>query len=112
MDFPAGVMLTVKSTTTDIDDDGDSTTESDDVTWGPCALAPRSSEERENSRQPAVLTGLTIYGPDVTLDADDLVVIPSGAYAGTWQVEGVPGVWQSPFTGWAPGIEVAVKRAS
>lgn len=112
MDFPAGLMLTVKSTTTTTDANGDATTNSADVAWGPCALAPRSSEERTNSRQPAVITALTIYGPQTALDSADLVVIPSGAYAGTWQVEGIPGVWESPFTGWAPGIEVAVKRAS
>ena len=25
--------------------------------------------------------------------------------------DGLPGEWVNPFTGWAPGIEVAVKRA-
>jgi hypothetical protein len=112
MDFPHGLVLTIRSGGESVDKYGDATGSSSDASWGPCGIAPRTSAERSDSRSPAVVTGLTIYGPAATIAADAQVVIPSGPYSGTWDVEGIPGVWQSPFTGWAPGIEVAVKRAS
>jgi hypothetical protein len=49
-----------------------------------------------------------VYGPAIELDGDDELVIDGDVYV----VEGRPGDWRSPFTGWHPGIEVAVKRAS
>lgn len=114
MDFPYGTTLTLRNGATSAEDPyGDSTdTTPTDVTWGPCAIAPRTSTERADSRAPAVVTGLTIYGPEASFTSKSQVVIPSGPYSGTWDVDGIPGVWRSPFTGWAPGVEVAVKRAS
>lgn len=106
MDFPHGVMVTVRSTTTTTNSHGDSTTVVVESQWGPCAVAPRSSEERTDSRAPAVITGLTVYGPQIDLDADDTLLIDGETY----QVEGNPGEWRSPFTDWAPGLEVAVKK--
>ena len=91
------------------DTDPDAPTDSD---WGPCAIAPRTSDERADSRSPGVITGLTIYGPPRTIAPNSQIVIASGTYAGTWEVEGIPGDWQSPFTGWHPGLEVPVTRAS
>ena len=114
MDFPNGVRVTLRNGVLgDEDNYGDAPAGTPtNVSWGPCAIAPRSSTEREDSRTPAVVTGLTIYGPAASFTANSQVVIPSGPYAGTWDVEGIPGVWSSPFTGWAPGVEVAVTRAS
>jgi hypothetical protein len=108
MDFPHGVMVTLRSVTTTPDDLGNTTEETVETQWGPCAVAPRASAESTDPRSPAVIVGLTVYGPPVDIDADDLLVIDGEAY----QVDGLPGVWRSPFTGWEPGIEVAVKRAS
>ena len=112
MDFLYGETLTVRSIVTTADQYGDSTTAVTTASWGPCAVAPRSSSEQADPQAPAVVTGLSIYGPPRTLDADDEIVIGSGTYAGTWKVEGLPGDWKSPFTGWHPGMAVAVKRAS
>ncbi len=114
MSFAYGLTLTIRTGSTSAEDIyGDSTTTSPtDTSWGPCALAPRASTERVDNRTPAVVTALTIYGPQPGPGSGALLVIPSGPYAGTWEVEGIPGVWSSPFTGWAPGVEVAVKRAS
>lgn len=112
MDFLYGETLTVRSITTTGDEYGDTSGTPSESEWGPCALAPRSSVERPDSQAPAVVTGLTIYGPVRPLDSDDEIVIPTGQYAGTWMIDGIPGEWKSPFTGWLPGIEVAVKRAS
>ncbi len=114
MHFPYGLILTIRTGSTSAEDIyGDSTAATpDDTDWGPCALAPRASTERVDNRTPAVVTALTIYGPQPGPGSGALLVIPSGPYAGTWEIDGIPGVWSSPFTGWAPGVEVAVKRAS
>ena len=71
-----------------------------------CAVAPRySSEPSERGRQ-GVIVGLTVYGPDVFLSTDQVEV--RGVL---YDVEGEPGFWENPFTGWAPGVEVALRRA-
>lgn len=75
-------------------------------------VAPRSSSERQDPRSPAVVTAASVYGPFGTdLDSDDLIVIAdhSPTFDGVWQVDGLPGQWS--LGGWAPGFEVAVKRA-
>jgi hypothetical protein len=112
MDFPNGVTVKLRNPSEVEDKYGDVTSTPTERRWGPCAIAPRTASESTDARSPAVVTGLTIYGPTVTIAADAQVVIPSGPYAGTWDVEGIPGVWKSPFNSWAPGVEVAVKRAS
>lgn len=109
--FPHGVTLTVRDPNVTPDKYGDGTGSPTTESWGPCAIAPRTSIERADSRTPAVVVGLTVYGPPREFAATDQVVIPSGPYAGTWEVDGVPGDWSSPFTGWHPGVEVALKRA-
>lgn len=106
--FPHGEHIIVRSTITERNDYGDTVTDVVEEDWGPCAIAPRTSTERADSRSPAVIEGLTVYGPNRDLDADDELII----YGEVYQIEGRPGVWRNPFTGWAPGIEVAVTRAS
>ena len=59
--------------------------------------------------------GKSVYGPatwangtlPAEIDSDDKILIDGVLY----DVEGHAGDWQSPFTGWHPGLEVAVKRA-
>jgi hypothetical protein len=109
VDFPYGVMVTVLSSTETVDKYGDTdAAAATSSLWGPCAVAPRTTAERVDSRSPAVITGLTVYGPRVTLKASDRLVINGDTY----EIDGIPGDWSSPFTGWQPGIEVAVVRAS
>lgn len=107
MDFPHGETVTIRSTVTTTDAYGDTTTVVTDVAWGPCAIAPRTSEASVESDRPAVIVGITVYGPTVALDSDDQLIIDGATY----NVEGHPGAWRSPFTGWAPGMEVAAVRA-
>jgi hypothetical protein len=76
--------------------------------WGPCAVAPRFATESADSRVAPVVVGLVVYGPAVELDSDDLLVINGLEYA----VDGLPAEWTSPFTGWAPGVEVPVRRVA
>lgn len=105
--------VTVRSTVTTTDDLGNSTTETSETTLDWALIAPRSSTERVDSRSPAVITAATIYGPFGTaLDSDDVLIVSnhSPSMNGSWQVEGMPGDWS--LNGWAPGFEVAVKRAS
>ena len=115
MNFPHGAMLTLVSTTTTTDDYGDTTSVTVTYEWGPCAIAPRYATESVDPRVPPVIVGKVVYGPpldvdpaDLTINSDDLLVLPDGEY----QVDGLGGDWQSPFTGWHPGLEVPVKRAS
>ncbi|HJR88823.1 MAG TPA: hypothetical protein VJ782_01520 [Aeromicrobium sp.] len=115
MNFPHGEIVSVLTTVTTTDDDGNSTTETAEVSWGPCGIAPRYASESVDPHSPAVVVGKTIYGPatfadgtiPAELNADDQLLIGGDLYA----VDGEAGDWQSPFTGWHPGLEVAVKRA-
>jgi hypothetical protein len=109
MDFPHGVMVTLRSTTTGDDDGLGNTTDTvTETAWGPCAVAPRYARESTDPQVPPVIVGKVVYGPPVDIDSDDTLVIDGVAY----QVDGLPGEWTNPFTGWQPGIEVPVKRAA
>jgi hypothetical protein len=70
--------------------------------------SPRESPEvvGERGRQGVVL-GLTLYGP-TGLDVlrTDLVEVDGVTY----EVEGEPGVWRHPRTGWDAGMTVALRR--
>lgn len=108
----ATVSLVAVTTTTD--DNGDSTTETVETVLDWAAIAPRASSERVDPHSPAVVTAAMLYGPFGTaINADDLVVVfnHSPSMNGEWQIEGRSGDWSSPFTGWRPGFEVALKRA-
>jgi hypothetical protein len=108
MDFPYGVTITLRSTTTTEDDLGNETTVTVESSWGPCAVAPRYATESVDPRVPPVIVGKVVYGPAVAINSDDTLVIEGVSY----QVDGLPGEWINPFTGWAPGIEVPVKRTA
>lgn len=73
-----------------------------------CGVAPRySTEPTERGRQ-GVIVGLTVYAPTGSdiLSTDSLRVRELD-----YVVDGEPAAWVNPFTGWAPGIEVAIRRA-
>ena len=101
-------MVTLVSTMTTDDGLGNTTETVTEESWGPCAVAPRYATESTDPRVPPVIVGKTVYGPTRALDSDDRLVIDGEVY----EVDGLPGEWSSPFTGWAPGIEVPVKRAA
>ena len=79
-------------------------TRTDSPGWG---FAPRSGGEATTSDIPAVIVGLTGYGPPGAgvLPTDRMEVRGE-----VYKVEGEVGVWRSPFTGWEPGVEVALRR--
>lgn len=100
-------MVTLRRVNASEDAHGDVTEAPVDRRWGPCAVAPRFATEQTDPHAPSVIVGLTVYGPATAIGSDDRLIIRGLTY----EVDGLPGEWQSPFTGWAPGIEVPVKRA-
>ena len=73
-----------------------------------CAWAPRTGDESHEQGRNGVVVGLTLYlpaGSDIT-ERDSFTIDGQ-----TWQVEGIPGVWTSPFSPIADGVEVALRRA-
>lgn len=71
---------------------------------------PRTSSEATDNRDTVVigLTMLAPHGSDVK--ATDVIRFPDGT---KYQVDGEPGSWgPSPFTGWKPGMQVALERVT
>ena len=109
MSFAFGETVTVVPGTIGFDNSGDpipDTRIEHDIAG--CGVAPRySTEPTERGRQ-GVIVGLTVYAPtgsDV-LSSDSLRV-----RGDLFVVDGHPAEWRSPFSGWAPGVEVAIRRA-
>lgn len=84
--------------------DWGSASRADSPGWG---FAPRASDEAAPSDVPAVIVGLTGYGPPgVDVLPTDRLEVRGDVY----EVVGEVGEWRSPFTGWEPGVEVALRR--
>lgn len=107
--FPAGETVTVlRRVDGDPDRYGNPThTWAAGVDVAGCAVAPRSSDEPAETGRQAVITGLTVYmPPDTEVGPNDRLIVRGVTY----EVEGEPGDWRHPFSGWRPGVEVAVSR--
>lgn len=72
------------------------------------AVAPGASEEN-NEQQSTVRVDMTVYLPTGTVVETKAQMIVRGD---TYQVEGEPADWRSPFGPWRPGIVVELVRAS
>lgn len=74
------------------------------------AVAPGSSSEPRNGASQRVITQMSIYPPaGLVVDPRDQFTVRGKRYA----VEGdMSGAWVDPFTGWAPGSEVTLKRVT
>lgn len=71
-----------------------------------CIVAPGPSGELADARA-GVVTAITVYMPaGIDVAAHDRLVVRGAIY----DVEGTPAVWSSPFTSWAPGVEVQARR--
>lgn len=78
-----------------------------------CVVAPRGSPFEDNAdHRDQIIDSLSVYAPSgADIKAQDVAVDPlPPAYTGRWQVQGDVAYWQSPFTGWQPGVEVILKR--
>lgn len=104
------ISITVLHTTVVEDALGDSTSTPTETVYRGCLFAPRSSDESRDTRQPAVITGATIYrrGTGLEVDANDTIRIAnvSPMIDGDWNVVGQPGYWGT------AGIEFAITRGT
>lgn len=69
---------------------------------------PRYTSDIDARGRAGAVEGLMLYAPY------DLVVLPTDRFSVDgveYEVDGEAGKWKSPFDGWAPGVEVALKRA-
>lgn len=112
MTFQRGITITVIPGEIGVDDNGDpiaDSREQHDVEN--CAVAPRFSDDEQTERGRAgVIVGQTIYAPyGADILRTDQIVIPG--LEGVYEVDGEPGPWRSPWTGWEAGLQVAVRRA-
>jgi hypothetical protein len=76
-----------------------------------CAVYPRGSGNAAREQLAAretITEGLVLLAPfGADIKSTDEVVLPDGA---RYHVDGQPGVWQSPYTGWKPGVEIVLKN--
>lgn len=71
-------------------------------------VAPQQGSENNDPGRAGVTVGLTLYAPPGTdLLHTDQVDIDGVRY----DVEGEVAAWEHPFTGWRPGVVVALRRA-
>lgn len=72
-----------------------------------CGFNPGGSIEPTQDGRNAVITRPEVYAPaDADVDAGDRIVVRGDTY----EVDGKPAEWRSPFTGWAPGMVIALKE--
>lgn len=87
-----------------------------------CAVVPRYSSEPVAVGRNGVIIGLTLYVPAGSniLFTDRIEINGGGTVAGApvtpttakiYAIEGEAADWVNPFTGWKPGMEIALKRA-
>lgn len=107
MTFPYGVMLTVqRATPGDRYGPGQF---ADHHTIGLCAVDYSASTENTNQRE-AVTVDVVVFAPTGSdVKATDRIKLPNGD---VFRVVGAPAPWQSPFTGWAPGITIRLARTT
>ncbi len=109
MDFAYGETVTVVPGSIGSDNSGDPVpdTRLEHAIAG-CSIAPRYSTEPTVRGRQGVIVGLTVYAPA----GSDILSTDSLRVRGEdYVVDGHPAEWRSPFSGWAPGMEVAVRRA-
>lgn len=74
-----------------------------------CAVAPRSTSDIVDRGRQGVIVGLSLYAPaGTTVDHTDLFEVDGTLF----EVDGEGGNWESPFSGWRAGVEIALKRAA
>lgn len=72
-----------------------------------CAFFPGVSTENATAQRDTVISMGTLMAPEgADIQALDIVVMPGGK---RWEVDGDPSTYESPFTGWRPGIPVKLR---
>lgn len=76
-----------------------------------CGIAPRYSTDATEGNSSRVIVGFSFYGPHgADVLADDRIITPWDGNA--YDVEGEVCEWISPFSGWSPGVEAALRRVT
>lgn len=71
-----------------------------------CAFNPGVSSEPLETARHAVLTRPEVYAPTGSdVEAGDRLVVRGVTY----DVQGHPADWRSPFTGWTPGLTISLE---
>lgn len=74
-----------------------------------CGFAPESTKEPRDGTQIRVVSTAKLYVPAGTqVGPNDEFTVRGVRYA----VEGDPGQWTNPFTGWSPGAEIMLRRVA
>ncbi len=71
------------------------------------AVAPRHDRENPGDARSAVIVGYQLLMPaTASVDAHSRVVVRGEVH----EVDGMPGLWRHPMSGWEPGVEVLTRR--
>ena len=106
----APVIVRVRSAPGGVDEYGDPVagTESRTTLEG-AFVAPRESGEIQNRGRAGVIVGLTLFAPyDTDLAYSDQIEVDGVLY----DIEGEPGRWRNPYSGWEAGMQVALVRTA
>lgn len=110
MFFPNAISVTVSHRT--IDRNGDWTVTSSYRLDG-CAISLASKTRAyatETFEQDTIMGITMLFAPSGSdIRVDDLVTLDDGTI---WHVWGLPTQFQSPFTGWTPGMQVPLRHFS
>lgn len=107
--FPFGESATLSvRVVTGRDSDGNDVYGSSDTVVDLCGFDPGLSSEIVGG-QDTVTTQPTLYMPPGSVAGHVDTVTVRGV---TYDVDGEPTVWRSPFTGWTPGVVVKLKSVT
>jgi hypothetical protein len=106
--FPFGESVVLQSrVASGVDQYGDDTFTTVSTTFENVPVAPRGVSVENQDMRDTVFLGISVYLPSGTVvNAVDRVVVRGKTY----EVEGQPFEAISPFTGWAPGVAVALRE--
>lgn len=109
MSYPFGKTVTlVGRVKTSTDSDGNDVLTSTLTTLERCPFWWGTTTEQTQARDTVTSDATVILPVDTDVSAVDAVTVDGQ----TFQVDGVPMPWESPFTGWEPGIEVRLRRVT
>lgn len=106
MSFPFGITVTVEQRSQDRYGQRTTTTT---ATVAGCGFAPGASSEALDKRDQVAEEGNLYAPPGTVINPTDRVVLPDNT---VWEVTGTASSWQSPWTGWTPGVVVPLKRVT
>lgn len=110
----APVIVRVRSSPGGVDEYGDPVAGSEDrITLTDAYVAPRNDPGQGSEIQlrgrAGVIVGLMLFAPyDTDLVYTDRIEVDGVLY----EIEGEPGRWRNPFSGWEAGMQAALRRAA